>query len=344
MTFEEVFSMSNLLASARECLKGVSWKQSTQMFEINLLQWVAQLHEQVMDGVYRSRGFNHFTICERGVQKCLSQYALKPAIVPHLIYDNAATLDDRGTDFALKRLRAHLRWHAARYGREGGILTTDYHNFFGSIRHDLLISMYEPLIEDRRVFEMLVYFINCFEGDVGLGLGSEISQISAVFFPNSIDHYMKDTERLHCYARYMDDGYIIDNDLDRLKRLRDAYADKSSRLGLQLNEKMTQITRLNSGSFVYLKKRIFLTENNKIVMRLLPKNITQRRRAIKKHAGLIEQGRMTLEARDQSFTSWEGYANKYNSHTSVEHLRTMLDIPTLTGGTPTHREEKEAEP
>lgn len=341
MTFEEVFSIEHLFTCARECLKGVSWKQSTQMFEINLLQWVAQLHSQLMDGAYRSRGFTHFVLHERGkrreissvhisercVQKCLCNYALKPVIVPKLIYDNAATINERGTDFALKRLREHLRWHIARYGRSGGILTTDFHNYFGSIRHDLLINMYEPLFSDRRILELLSYFINCFDGDVGLGLGSEISQISAVFYPNSVDHHMKDIERTHAYARYMDDGYMIDTSLDSLKRKRDVYAEMSARLGLELNEKMTQITRLDCGSFVYLKKRVFISDSNKIVMRLLPRNITQRRRNIKKQANLIKAGRMDITARNQSFASWEGYADKYNSHTSVEHLKTMLDIP-----------------
>lgn len=340
MTFEEVFSIEHLLECARECLSGVTWKQSAQMFEINLLQWVATLRRDLLSGSYRSRGFNNFTICERGkrreissvhisercVQKCLVKYAMKPAIVPRLIYDNAATIEGRGTEFAVKRLREHLRWHLARYGRSGGILTVDYHNYFGGISHDLLLKMLRPIIKDDQVFNLIVYFVRCFPGDFGLGLGSEISQISAVFYPNSVDHLMKDERGVHGYARYMDDSYAISHDLGELRELREVIKQKSAELGLQLNDKMTQITRFDSGSFVYLKKRVFITEENKIVMRLTPKNITQRRRGIKKQNILIAEGRMTAESRQQSFNSWRGYAEKYDSHTSIMRLETMLDV------------------
>ena len=260
------------------------------------------------------------------MQKCLCKYALKPAIIPRLIYDNAATLEDRGTEFAVKRLREHLRYHLARHGREGGILTVDYHNYFGSINHDKLLQMFRPLIDDDRVFDLTAYFIECFPGKVGLGLGSEISQVSAVFYPNGIDHYLKDTLQIHGCARYMDDSYTMSNDLNELRRHREIIIKKSAELGLQLNEKMTQITRFDGGSFTYLKKRVFITEENKIVMRLTPKNITQRRRTTKKHNAMVANGRMTPESRQQSFNSWRGYAEKYNSHTSIKRLETMFDF------------------
>ena len=340
MTFEEVFSFEHLLDCARECLSGVTWKESAQMFEINLLQWVATLHRDLMDGTYRSRGFNHFTLCERGkvrqissvhisercVQKCLCKYALKPLIVPRLIYDNAATLEDRGTEFAVKRLREHLRWHLARYGRAGGILTMDYHNYFGSIIHGLLLDMLRPLIHDDRVFDLTAYFINCFPGEVGLGLGSEISQICAVFYTNDIDHYLKDTLGIHGCAKYMDDSYTMSESFEELREHWRIVRAMSAEKGLILNDKVTQITPFDGGSFTYLKKRVFVTEDNKIVMRLVPKNITQRRRTTKKHSAMVSEGRMTLEFRQQSFNSWKGYAEKYNSHTSIKRLETMLDF------------------
>ena len=188
-----------------------------------------------------------------------------------------------------------------------------------------LLFMLRQIIDDDRIFSLTVYFIRCFPGDFGLGLGSEISQISAVYYPNSIDHYMKDTLQVHGYARYMDDSYAISESLDKLREYRDIIAQKSAEQGLQLNDKMTQITRFDGGSFVYLKKRVFITEDNRIVMRLTPKNITQRRRGIKKQNILIAEGRMTPESRQQSFNSWRGYAEKYDSHTSVMRLETMLN-------------------
>lgn len=346
MTYEDVFSFEHLLDCAHDCLRGVTWKESVQMFGINILEWSAELHKELLAGTYRSKGFNHFTICERGkrreissvhisercVQKCLVKYALKPAIMPRVIYDNAATLEGRGTEFAIRRLREHLRWHLARYGRQGGILTLDFHNYFGSIRHDKLLGMIRPLIDDDRVFGMAEYFIRCFPGDTGLGLGSEISQICAVLYLNSIDHYMKDFLRIHGYARYMDDSYVISDDLKKLKEYQGIITEKAVDLGLQLNEKRTQITRFDCGHFIYLKKRVFITPEHKIVMRLTPKNITQRRRATVKHMALIASGRMTPEAQKQSFASWKGYAKKYNSYRSVTKLESLFTEGRSTEG------------
>ena len=338
MTFEEVFSIEHLLVCARECLCNVRWKQSTQMFEINLLRWVTKLHEELLHGTYRSKGFTRFSIFERGkhreissvhisercVQKCLCKYALKPLIVPKLIYDNAATVEGRGTDFALNRLVQHLRYHTLKYNRKGGILTIDYHNYFGTIDHKILLEKLKNLIEDNRVYSLTAYFINCFPGNVGLGLGSEVSQICAVFYPNAIDHYFKDYLKIRGYARYMDDSYIISDDLIKLKEYKKIFIEKSKELGLEINEKMTQITPFDRGHFIYLKKRIFISETNKIIIRLLPKNITQRRRKIKKQLKMVEEKRMEKESFIQSFNSWEGYAKKYNSFKTVKNMKNFL--------------------
>jgi len=54
-------------------------------------------------------------------------------------------------------------------------------------------------------------------GNKGLGLGSQVSQISAVFYPNSVDHFIKDKLGIKTYGRYMDDGYIIHNNIKELK-------------------------------------------------------------------------------------------------------------------------------
>jgi len=344
MDFEEVFSFENLKDCARACLKGVTWKQSTQTFEMDMLQWVASLHRDLLDGKYRSKGFHKFQINDRGktrnitsvhisercVQKCLVQYALKPLILPKLIYDNGATIENKGTDFAIMRLREHLRWHMARYGLKGGILTIDYHNYFGSIRHDILLDKLRNIIDDDRIYDLSEYFIRCFDGDIGIGLGSEISQICAVFYPNDIDHMMKDKLKVHGYGRYMDDSYIISDDISCLKEYLKIITDMSNTLGLEINPKRTQIVKFDGGHFSYLKKRIFMTDTHKIVMRLSRENITKRRRLIGKQNRLIDGGHMPIESQQMSFNSWKGHAIKYDSYKSIEALETeLITVPNI---------------
>lgn len=303
-----------------------------------LYRWCASLHQDLIKGEYKSRGFNAFTICERGkvreilsvhitercVQKCLVKYGLKPVLMPKLIYDNSATLEGKGTGFAIKRLREHLRWHVARYGRQGGILILDYHNYFGSISHQILLDMLKPLIKDSRTFDLLSYFVNCFPGEKGLGLGSEISQICAVFYTNQLDHYIKDKLGVHGYAKYMDDSYAISQSIEELLEIKEIIDKKSKDLCLGLNPKRTCIIRFENGHFTYLKKRIHITESGQIVMRLTRKNITQRRRKVKKQIGLVESGEMSQEALRASFEAWRGYAMKCNSYQTVKRIEEMI--------------------
>ena len=330
LTFEEVFTFEHLYSCAKECCNGVRWKASTQLFESSILMWVANVRRELMSGEYRSKGFNHFTIVERGkvrhiqsvhisermVQKCLVQHCLRPLIMPKLISANHATLPGHGTETALKELREHLRWWYARHGREGGVLVMDYHDYFGSIRHDRLKAIYAKLGIDERLYDLTCYFIDCFEGDAGLGLGSEISQISAVFYVNSVDHFLKDTMGFHCYARYMDDSYLI-GEIDDLVIARGCVEAMSHDLGLKLNPQATQITRLDGGSFKYLKKRIFVSDTGRIVMRLDRSNVTRERHRIKANAEMLASGKMTPESEQQSWQSWESYASNVDAHNTV---------------------------
>ena len=185
--FEEVFTFGHLYEAGQACCNGVRWKSSTQIFEARLPSWATSVQDQLMAGTWRSSGFNEFTISERGktrriqavhiaermVQKCLVRNCLRPLVVPRLIFDTHATVPGHGTETALKRLREHIRWHYARHGADGYVVTMDYHDYFGTIRHDVLKEMYARLPMDDRLLALTSYLIDCVAGDRGLGLGAE---------------------------------------------------------------------------------------------------------------------------------------------------------------------------
>lgn len=333
MNFEDVFSYEHLFRSGLECCKSVRWKQSTQTFEMNMAINIAKIHEQLMDGTYKSKGFHNFTIVERGkkrniksvhisercVQKCLSTYYLKPLLEKKLIYDNGASLKGKGTEFAIKRMTQHLTNHYKKYGMEGGILLQDYHDYFASIDREKLKAMLDRDIDDERIKKLTFMFIDNMGKDRGLGLGSEVYQIMAIYYPNQIDHYVKEHLHIEHYGRYMDDSYMIHPDIEYLKYCKDIFATKSKELGLQMNEKNTRIVRFKD-QFTYLKKRVNVTNSGKVLKRLSRKNITTRRRTLK---------RMTNKHIDtaHSFQSWKGYARHYDSYNtiiSMEKLYTEL--------------------
>lgn len=63
-------------------------------------------------------------ISERVVQRTLCDKVINPTLKPSFIYDNGASTENKGIDFALNRLSCHLQRHYRKYGREGYVLPT----------------------------------------------------------------------------------------------------------------------------------------------------------------------------------------------------------------------------
>ena len=340
ISFEDVFSFEHLYEAGEACCNGVRWKASTQIFEARLASWAAITQDELIAGTWRSSGFNRFTISERGktrniqavhiaermVQKCLVRNCLRPLVLPRLIYDSHATVPGHGSEQALDRLKEHLRWHYRRHGTDGYVLTMDYHDYFGSIGHAHLAAMYARLPMDDRLVRFTRYLIYQFDGDRGLGLGSEVSQISAVFYVSLVDHLVKDAMGIHCYGRYMDDAYAIFPTKADAEEAFSAISRKSSELGLSFNDRMTRIRPLKQG-FRYLKKRILLTGTGKVVMRPQRDNVVRERRRLKHNALAVTEGRMSPESEAQSWESWKSHMSKLNARrtvSSMEAFRSQL--------------------
>lgn len=332
--FKAAASFDNLMQAAAECEKGVTWKASVQSFEINKLRWVASMRKELLDGTYKGKGYNNFTIKERGkvryiqsvhiservVQKSLNNNCLKPDILPKLVYDNSASIKGKGTEFALDRLKVHLQRHYRRHGRTGGVLTIDFSNYFGSIDRDVLLGMLRQSVKDDKVYAMVERVVRSFTGDVGLGLGSEISQTCAIALPSPIDRYIKEQLRIKGYGRYMDDSYLIHEDVDYLRYCMQEIRKECAKLGITINERRTQIVRLDKGSFTYLKKRIKLTDTEKVVMRLSRKKITKERHKLKKYKEMLDNGRVTMQSIRQHYVSFRGGAKKFDTKETIKTL------------------------
>lgn len=273
-TFEEVFTFENLYKSYERCCKGVNWKTSTKNYRLRAMQNVAQTYIKLHNGTYKSKPFAKFTINERGktrrilanhisdrvVQKCYCDYFLVPLYQSKLIYDNGACMKGKGLSFSVNRLKTHLQqYYRKNKANVGYILTYDFSKFFESIDHKTLLQMARKVIIDDRLYQLYEYFVNCFEGDKGLGLGSQISQVSALFYPNKIDHYIKEKLRIRFYARYMDDGYLISNSREELVKCRDEIVKLAKELKLRVNLTKTRIWKLEKG-FMFLNRHWNLTE------------------------------------------------------------------------------------
>ena len=314
--WDDIFGLMPLIGGYKNVSKSSKDKTSTQTWMSNLVINARKEQVKLANGTWQSPGFNCFSIKERGkwrdiqsahisekgIQNSFANNCFIPIIKPHLIYDNGASLKGKGTDFSIERFVLHLREHIAKYGREGGIFFFDFSSYFANILHNPLLSDAGRLLRLQRIIEMYE-MISCAFGEIGLGLGSQVSQISAIFYPNRIDHYMKDQLGIKGYGRHMDDGYIICNSIDRLKQFAALFAEKCKERGIVMNPKKCRIIKLTK-QFIFLKTRFFITKTGKIVRRICRETARKERHRLRKFRNFCTMGLMTYQEAFLNFHSW----------------------------------------
>lgn len=341
--FGKVFTFRNLHKASKKCYRNVSWKASTQIYKANATLNIYKTYKELHAGTFKSGGFYEFPLNERGkmreiksvhikervVQRCLCDFSLTPMIQRSLINDNGASTKGKGQSFTIRRLVNRVRHYYIVEGtNKGYVLLYDFSKFFDSIEHALLKNSLNKIYASEKIKNLVFHFIDMF-GDIGLGLGSQVSQNLALLSANRLDHYINEILRIRAYARYMDDGYLIHKDKNYLNLCLEMIKEICSELHIKLNTKKTQIKRLDKG-FTYLKIRFFLVESGKIVKKIDPKNVTRQRRKLKKFKRFVDDGKMTLFDVKQSLQSWESHAKKLDAYRTRKSMRELFE--NLFGG------------
>jgi hypothetical protein len=341
--FDNLTNPENLYKAFISSRKGVSWKESTQRYEMNLLHNIHETRNKLIEGENIQNGFVEFTLNERGkvrhiksvhiservVQKALCDQVLVPILGNSLIYDNGASVKGKGVYFAIKRLIVHLSRYYRRNGfsNAGYALTVDFSKYFDSINHEILFKLQEQYIHDKRVMELTRRFIGVFGDGVSLGLGSQVSQISAIFYPSKhLDHFAKDESGLKYYGRYMDDLYIIHESKEYLKECLEKIKEVcQNNLAIRINEKKTRITPLKDG-VVFLKGKYILLESGRIIRKANKDSAKRMRRKLKKFRDLLDNDKMNYEDIRTAYQSWRGgYMKRFNGYHTVKRMDNLYD-------------------
>lgn len=359
--FEDIFSYKNLYKSGKICCKGVNWKTSTQLYNNNIVINTLKLEKSLKDGSFRTKGFTEFDLCERGkirhirsvhiservIQRTLCDKVIIPTFTPALIYDNGASMKNKGIDFALNRVNCHLQRHYRKYGNQGYILLYDFSSYFDNANHKPVKLELDKRIHDEKIIKLANYFLDAF-GDVGYGLGSQISQIAAIMLPNKLDHFIKEELKIKGYARYMDDGYLIHYSKAYLKQCLKEIIKICDELGIVLNPKKVKIKKLSDG-FDFLKVRFKLTETGKVVRKMNYESIKSMRRKLKKFKDWNVNGRkifinnkhiikpFPLSDICSSYSSWKAHMKRGCNYWAVRRMDNLFE--SLFGINPNNREQ-----
>lgn len=164
-------------ASYKVC-RNVRWKDSTINFEETRIETILNTEADLRACEYEQLVFSCFSIIERGkprdirachiddrlVQNALCEEALLPELTPKFIYDNCATLKNKGIDFALVRFKKHLQAAHSAYGLDKDFfcLRIDIRKYFDSIDHAALKRIAKRVIKDKKVYNLCCYLIDTF--------------------------------------------------------------------------------------------------------------------------------------------------------------------------------------
>ena len=369
MSLEDIYNANALFDGFMKSRQGVEWKESVQKYEANLLLNILHTRKDLMTDSYAPRPMTEFRLNERGhtrhikaqhisdrvVQRSLNDNVLIPKVRPMLIYDNGASLKDKGLDFARRRFEVHLRNAYKEYGCDAYILLMDFTKYYDNVRHKEALEMFSKVLETDELhflskcfeefavdvsymsyeeyaacmdkpFNALAYAEMPKQGHTGkrfmrksLGIGNQSAQVTGIFYPHAIDNYCKTVKGLRYYGRYMDDTYIIMQDKAELKELYRKIQSMCAELGIFINERKTHIRKI-SGWLTWLKINYRLKQSGGLVRKVHSSTFRRERRKLTRFHESYKAGRMSYQHINQCYKSWRGTYTRYDSGAKLRKL------------------------
>ena len=327
----KVFSFWHLLNAGLRCCRSVRWKASVQKFEMRLISNCWKITIQIFTYKWKPKRASHFLLFDAGklrqidsvniwtrvVQCCLCFNCLMPIAERSAVNDSYSSRPNKGTDYAISKFVIHLEEAKATY-ELFYIYIFDFSKFFASILHEPLRKLLSSFITDPVILYVIDQIMQLF-GERGLQLGSHFSQSSAVLLGVGLDNCIKSQYATKGYGRYSDDGFIIDNDYDRLLQKVKCFTEKASYYGLSINQTKAKI--LTSNDVLHFLKKRYKFNGNRVYVRIINKSVTKTHRRIKRLFKKYDAGKISVDDILVSYNTWANYAIKYNSKRSVRNVQ-----------------------
>lgn len=286
---QRIVAYDNFLRADKESSKGKRFRPEVMVFNNNLSENLLSLEAEFLSGEYRSGLYTERYV--RVPQTRLIQVSqfrdrvaqqaiygeLCQILDKHYIYHTYACRKGKGAIDASQNLQHWLRQISRKPNAKSWVCgKIDVAKFFYRLDHQVIMDLYAKYIDDTLTLKVIGNIINCEhtpfglpEGktctevtkeerlfEVGVPIGSLMSQTTANMVMNEVDQFAKHVLRIHYYTRYMDDIIILAPDKETLHRWMEAIEQfMLEHLKLKCNRK-TQVIPLSHG-IPFVGKRIW---------------------------------------------------------------------------------------
>lgn len=336
---QRIVAYDNFLRANKESSKGKRFRPEVMAFNNDLCANLLSLEADFLSGEYESGLYKERYV--RIPQTRLIQVSqfrdrvaqqaiygeLCPILEKHYIYHSYACRKGKGAVEAAKNLQRWLRQISRKPDAKSWVCgKIDVAKFFYRLDHDVIMELYGKYIEDPLLLKIIGNIIRCRhtafglpEGktcmevakedrlfEVGVPIGSLMSQTTANLVMNEVDQYAKHVLHIRYYTRYMDDIIILAPDKATLHGWMEAIRKfMEAELRLKCNRK-TQVIPMSHG-IPFVGKRIWATHI------LLRKSTTKHmKRALKNLAERYRQGEVDFDYCMQVCVSYNGLLTHCN--------------------------------
>jgi hypothetical protein len=210
--FDQIPQTENLRLAFHKAARGRRGQAAVTHFAANIDQHIAAMSAAIREGTIEVGHYQQFLIRDPK-ERVITAPHFEERVLHHaimnvceramdrwLIDDTFACRVGKGRDAAILRAQSFTR-------NAGWFLKLDVRKYFDSVRHARLLALLERRFKDTRLLELLHRIIVSYRGQLGVGLpiGSLTSQHFANFYLGWLDRFVKETLRVRCYVRYMDD-------------------------------------------------------------------------------------------------------------------------------------------
>lgn len=288
MTNETIVTFEEIYKAYIDCRKRKKNKSGAKKFEINAFFNISNIVNEINNRKYKLRPAQCFIVkdptlrevfCADFRDRVVQHFVyneLNPYIDKKLIFDAANCRKEKGTDFAIDRVKRFVRSATNNYQNEAYYLKMDLSGFFMKIDRQLLLKIVYNVIDNdyhgthKETLKYLTKIIittdvtknatrlsplsdweklpkrkTLFGNKNGLPIGNICSQIFANLYLNDLDHKIKSRHKY--YSRYVDDMIILDNDKHKLIETMQIVDEYIPLINLELSYRKTLIKPCSYG-------------------------------------------------------------------------------------------------